>query len=395
MPKHEDYDVVIVGGGPAGSSCAIRLARAGHKVLLVEQKRFPRPKLCGEFISPECLSHFADLGVLDAMSLAGGVNIERTVFYARSGRSISVPSHWLSGDTKALGLSRAQMDNALLEGAASAVSDVWQETTVTGLQNDDGVNLVHLRDMSGRRMSVKSRLVLDATGRSRVLSKLVGGNNKKRADFVAFKTHLTGASVPATDCEIYGYRGGYGGCSGVENGLHNLCFIIRSSAARDYRGKAEQVMKEILFTNKKAESSLADAKVVDQWLAVPIESYGRSDLSPAPGVLAIGDAAGFIDPFTGSGMLLALESSKIAADVITKGPKHFNDLSSEYDRRYRGAFDRRLMLGSLIRRAAYSPLAAEILVTCLGISGRLTRQVAKATRTSKSLAWPDQLGDDV
>src|ERR687887_417265 len=65
-----DFDVIIVGGGPAGASAAIHLAGRGARVLLAEQKRFPREKLCGEFISPECLEHFARLGVLERMTLA-------------------------------------------------------------------------------------------------------------------------------------------------------------------------------------------------------------------------------------------------------------------------------------------------------------------------------------
>src|SRR3954467_5355361 len=110
MSTNSHYDVIIGGGGPAGASAAIHLATRGARVLLAEQKKFPRPKLCGEFISPECLAHFSELGVLEIMSSGGGVPITRTVFYARSGRSVTVPSEWLSSGSLALGLSRAQMD---------------------------------------------------------------------------------------------------------------------------------------------------------------------------------------------------------------------------------------------------------------------------------------------
>ena len=79
-----DYDIAIVGAGPAGSSLAIRLATAGKRVLLVEKESFPRHKLCGEFISPECLDHFAELGVLGSMQAAGGAEIRETIFYSRS-----------------------------------------------------------------------------------------------------------------------------------------------------------------------------------------------------------------------------------------------------------------------------------------------------------------------
>src|SRR5215212_5565277 len=92
-----DFDAVIVGGGPAGASAGIHLAAAGARVLLAERERFPRAKLCGEFISPECLGHFARLGVLGVMDSAGGSQVSETVFYAPSGRALSVPSEWFGG----------------------------------------------------------------------------------------------------------------------------------------------------------------------------------------------------------------------------------------------------------------------------------------------------------
>src|SRR6188768_3898762 len=111
------YDVAIVGAGPAGSSAAIRLAIAGRRVLLVEQKQFPRNKLCGEFISPECLTHFDQLGVMDAITQSGGVDIERTVFFAQNETSVAVPNDWFKAGTRAIGLSRSAMDARLLERA--------------------------------------------------------------------------------------------------------------------------------------------------------------------------------------------------------------------------------------------------------------------------------------
>ena len=81
--------IAIAGAGPAGSSLAIRLAEAGFDVTLIEREKFPRHKLCGEFISPECFDHFRELGVLDRMLSAGGDHISETRFYSPSGKNVS------------------------------------------------------------------------------------------------------------------------------------------------------------------------------------------------------------------------------------------------------------------------------------------------------------------
>ena len=107
-----EFDAIIVGGGPAGASAGIHLAASGARVLLAERERFPREKLCGEFISPECLEHFERLGVLGEMG-RGGARVSETVFYAPSGRGVSVPSAWFGGrGGDALGLSRPRWTRA-------------------------------------------------------------------------------------------------------------------------------------------------------------------------------------------------------------------------------------------------------------------------------------------
>src|SRR5437016_4101356 len=147
-----DYDVIIAGGGPAGASAAIHLSMSGARVLLAEQKTFPRAKLCGEFISPECLDHFASLGVANQMISAGGATLTETVFYSRHGRSVSVPSEWFGSQSGALGLSRAEMDNRLLERAREAGVDVLEKTRGSDLIIDKG-RVCGLRLKSGAAMS--------------------------------------------------------------------------------------------------------------------------------------------------------------------------------------------------------------------------------------------------
>ena len=130
MNSSFDYDVIIAGGGPAGASAAIHLSMSGARVLLAEQKRFPRAKLCGEFISPECTVHFERLGVVEQMLAAGPTSLNETVFYSRGGNRVRVPSAWFGAQGVALGLSRAEMDERLLRRAANCGVEVLEDAHV-------------------------------------------------------------------------------------------------------------------------------------------------------------------------------------------------------------------------------------------------------------------------
>ncbi|MEJ7624374.1 MAG: NAD(P)/FAD-dependent oxidoreductase [Pyrinomonadaceae bacterium] len=383
------FDVVIAGGGPAGCSTAIRLAERGIKVLIVEQKTFPREKLCGEFISPECLEHFHDLGVLEKMTLAGCVGLDRTVFYTRRGRSVEVPSEWFGSGSQALGLSRAEMDRVLLARAREVGVTVCEETSASLFPTERGqARRVRLKPTTGEPVEVRAGLTIDATGRSRVLARQIekelGPTVQTKPEYIAFKTHLAGARVPERDCEIYAYRGGYGGASGVEHDRFNVCFIVKSVVAKQFGGDAERVMRGRMFSNERAAYSLAQATVVEPWLAVPISAYGRFDPTPADGLICVGDAAAFIDPFTGSGMLMALQCGKMAADTICDNLEHdFQTLAADYKSRHSRLFDRRLRICSLVRHAAFAPFIGESLITLLSKSRFAARSLTLATRGAR------------
>lgn len=375
------FDVAIAGAGPAGSSAAIRLANAGLKVLLIERKKFPRAKLCGEFISPECIGHFEELSVMPAMLRAGGVDIGKTVFYARGGRSFTVESEWFGTRRDALGLSRAEMDLRLMDRAREAGVEVREDTSfVAPLESEGRVHRISIRSVSRGEESIQAAITIDATGRTRAVS---GSKRKESPARVAFKTHLSGVEIETGACEIYSYPGGYGGCNGIEKGLTNLCFIASSAQVRACSSDPQRVLSSAVFQNARAAKALAHAKVETEWLAVPIDRLGRAEAAPSHGVIAIGDSAAFIDPFTGSGMLMAFESAKIAAESIIKylpaGPAA---VSAEYTRRYARRFDGRLRFSGLLRRAAFMPFLADATIFALSSSSRLQRYVARSTRAS-------------
>jgi flavin-dependent dehydrogenase len=353
-------------------------------VLVAEQKRFPREKLCGEFISPECLSHFDELGVLPEIT-SHSSRIAETVFYARSGRSVAVSSKWFgTEDSVALGLSRSEMDDVMLRRAASLGVEVCEDAAAVGVLTDgETVAGLKLRIQKGDEIDVRAAIVVDATGRSRSIARLADPLEKAgtRARHVAFKTHLAGAQIPAGACEIYSYRGGYGGCNLVEDGKFNLCFIVAADDAKRLDSDPDRVLREVVSTNPRAREAMKDAVAIDPWLAVPIQRFGRGTLAPRPGLVTVGDSAAFIDPFTGSGILLALQSSRILADVIERHwQSGVNRIGVEFQLSYSAAFDRRLRWCSMLRHTAFNPFAAEWMVAGLGLNTSVRRRIARLTR---------------
>lgn len=390
MNRPFDYDVIIAGGGPAGASAAIHLATAGARVLLVEKKKFPRAKLCGEFLSPECVPHFERLGVTGRILAAGPAQLSETVFYSRKGKHVTVPSVWFGATGVALGLSRAEMDEQLLRRATDAGARVLEDTQVSDLLFDRGRVAGLTAKHDGAEGRYCAPVTIDATGRARALARRLGRSRNKmasqRASLVAFKAHLENARVEPRACEIYFYRGGYGGLSSIEGGLSNLCFIASARAVRECRANAERAMREIVCQNQRAAYALAFARARTPWLGVSLEGFGRHALTPAPGLLSIGDAASFIDPFTGSGMLMALESGELAARVIAdhlptiRSNAAVAELGSCYRDAYRKKFDSRLLICSLMRRAAFVPGLAQMAITVFGASDHLRHRVSRATR---------------
>ena len=377
-----DYDVIIAGAGPAGSSAAIHLAASGLRVLLVEQKKFPRPKLCGEFISPECQEHFQKLGVARDIICSDPAPISETVFYSSRGHHVSVPSTWF-GERMALGLSRAVMDDVLLRRAAQIGVQVIEGESVVGPQIDaDQVQGLKIKSGSGEK-EFYAPLTIDATGRARILARKTNHSPKHKPKLIAFKAHFQNTRVAQGACEIYFYKGGYGGLSSVEAGTSNLCFIISAEQVKQCHSDPDRVMREMVMQNPRARYTLEPAQTTSEWLSASWEQFGRQSPAPAKGLFAIGDAAAFIDPFTGSGMLMALESGELAAEVIVSHRAQLAsaDLGIQYADRYRKKFDSRLKICSLLRRAAFSPRLTELGVTIFSASERFRNRVARATRS--------------
>lgn len=378
-----DYDVIIAGAGPAGSSAAIHLATNGLRVLLVEQKKFPRAKLCGEFISPECQDHFGKLGVSRAILCSEPASINETVFYSNRGHHVGVPSSWF-GERMALGLSRAVMDDVLMRRAAAVGVEVIENGNVVGPRiKTNQVSGISVR-VGTLEKEFHAPLTIDATGRARILARKTNHTHQAKPKLIAFKAHFQNTRVAPGACEIYFYRGGYGGLSSIEDGTSNLCFIAAAEQVKGCNSDPERVMREVVMQNPRASYTLTPATTASEWLSASWDHFGRQSPAPAKGLIAIGDAAAFIDPFTGSGMLMALESGELAAQVIVRHRNKLDagGLAADYLESYRKKFDSRLKICSLLRRAAFHPRLTELGVALFGASERFRSRVARATRSA-------------
>ena len=382
MTDARTFDVIIAGAGPAGASAAIHLARECLRVLLVEQKKFPRAKLCGEFISPECQRHFENLGVAKDIATSAPSALTETVFYSSRGHHVSVPSSWFGG-TAALGLSRAAMDDVLLRRAQACGVNVIEGATI----NEpvlDGKNVCGIRLKENEYFAP---LTIDATGRARILSKkLNSAEPKSRATLIAFKAHLRNTRVAPNACEIYFYPDGYGGLSTIEGDISNLCFIISAEQVKRHHSNPDIIVRELVMKNRRAGYTLAHAQLDSEWLSASWERFGRRQPNPANGMLAIGDAAAFIDPFTGSGMLMAFESGELAAEVIVRHRDKLSDsesIGAAYANEYVRKFDSRLRISGWLRHAAFKPRLAGLGIALCGASKHFRSRIARATRAAK------------
>ncbi|MGV3724327.1 MAG: NAD(P)/FAD-dependent oxidoreductase, partial [Actinomycetota bacterium] len=158
-------EVLIIGAGPAGSSAAIRLARAGHEVLLVDRCRFPRLKPCGEYYHPEACRLIAELRLQAGGGAAGARRVEALALAARGGCGLVVPFAGLTAaDYPALSLGREVLDSLLLDEARRSGVTVWEEALVREPLGDERNVEGALIEWNGVHHQVRARITLAADG---------------------------------------------------------------------------------------------------------------------------------------------------------------------------------------------------------------------------------------
>jgi flavin-dependent dehydrogenase len=381
-----NYDAIVIGAGPAGSTVSTLLAEAGHRTLLLERSRFPREKLCGEFIAPECLDLFDRLGVRQRLFDAGAKIIKRWTLFAPDGRRVEIPMEWIAdGYGHAISLTRARMDAILLERALEAGVEIRQGFHVSpAFQREDGLSFVEGKAGGETVERFSAPAVIDASGRNGAFSSqsLQPTSSFEGSRLFGCKVHLRAVEGLGERGELFFFRDGYGGLSDVEDDRTNLCFITTEATLREAKGDREKLLDLTMRSNPAARRRLPNAVTDGEWLGTGPINYGRR--RPLPGMIAVGDAGAFIDPFTGSGILLALTGGELAAKVINQafaeGVREVDAIAKRYDRLYQAQFGWRFRVCALLRAVAFKPATRNALVAALCRHQSLVRLIASSTR---------------
>ena len=427
-----DHDVVIVGGGPAGASCAAFCAAAGLRVLVLERAVFPRDKVCGDCLNPDAWPILARLGLEDAVRALPHVALLAVEFVGLRGGPIRLPLP----DTPRgeIAVKRRDLDALLLENAAARGAIVRHERAVTGARRTDQgfaldltgpKNGFHLRAGSGcshgaplpcleggrspaRQRSavatdggrtldhdedethpptVTGRFLVAADGRNSVVTASTGMRGestatpacRKGARRIGLQAHVPCPPGFGPTVQMRWFPQGYGGLCPVGGGELNVSLA----------GPPETL--ESLVQWARAEFSLA----ADH----PWRTIAPLDRPPAVraasedgGVFLVGDAARVVEPFTGEGIYYALRSGELAAESIVaaaRGEQSPADAAARYREAHGAMYRGRLWVNRLARAAGRHPRLASWALEALrwqpGLLRHLTAKVVTAERTQRQV----------
>jgi flavin-dependent dehydrogenase len=288
----QNYDLIVAGAGPAGAACAITARRGGARVLLLEKDHFPRHKVCGEFVSPESLGLLEWL--LGETKFQGhpAVGSSRIFYKDRQAQLPIAPA--------ARSVSRSELDFELLQTARRA-----------GVQAEEGVAIQKV-ERAGAFMvtttasAFTASAVVNATGRWSQLGRPAGDAKKNREKWIGVKAHFT-EDAPPLSVDLYFFDGGYCGVTPMSDKSVNACALVRADVARS--------LDDVLTMHPELRRRSRDW----QPLFTPLTTSGVHFQPPqteSAGMMLAGDAAAFIDPYTGDGISLALHSGTLAGRAL-------------------------------------------------------------------------------
>lgn len=341
------FDVAIVGGGPAGASCAAFCAMAGLRTVVLERERFPREKVCGDCLNPACWPILRRLELTERVQAIPHGKLDRVEFIGINGRRLSIELP--RGDNAEIAIKRSLLDELMLCRARELGVTVFENTTVTAATPPDP-RTSHWSISAGEQL-FRSRTLVAADGRNSTVARLCGLLPRSMKERIALQTHLP---LPPEfgDRVVLEFRPeGYSGQAPVSGDELNLCLA--------------SVPGKITALRHWAEARF-EIPPGHSWRT--ITPLRRGPISAGHGSLfLVGDAARVVEPFTGEGIYYALASAELAAKAILFqcNGQSAEEVSAAYSAAHQQLYRGRLWINRLARAAVLSPRAASVFLEAL------------------------------
>jgi len=314
-------DAIVVGAGPAGAATAILMAEHGMSVTLLDRARFPRPKICGEYLSPEAPRLLDRLGALKAVDAVAST-LKGMRITAPNGKTLVGTYRpigpWRPYREHAMAITREALDAILVDRVRSLPVDFREQIRVTDLVVSDGLVLgVEALDADARRLTLRAPLTIAADGRASVVAQRLGLRRPHRLQRMAMVTYVEGLGGLGQVGEIFVDPPDYAILNPVTSDRANLSVVVPLAHASPWSGRLDTFFDARVKHLPHLARRLAGGRRVTPVRAMGPLAY-RVDPPRTGGVLMVGDTTGFYDPFSGEGIFNALHSAKLAVETAVQ-----------------------------------------------------------------------------